>query len=126
MNDIDPKDAGRLVSVAEDEHFAGPGEASRCTVVVRLLKQQPVLEADLPPDTRVRPLASIGGARRRTGRVRTYVVYASTYTRYEANRIAARLRQWDERPVRISTVRALMHSVRLPVVKETFEYEDAL
>lgn len=125
---IDPKDAATVTSVIEDDHFSGPGEAGRRTVVVRLLKQRPLLAADVPHGARVRPLPVLGGDWKRSRWVRVHVVFASTYTRYEASRITADLRRKFEsrQTVRLTTIRALMHSVRLPEVKETVEYEEAM
>lgn len=119
MSDIDPKDAATLLSVIEDDHFAGPGEHGRRTLVVRLKKEQALRPCDVPFGSRVRPLYG-------ATTVVAYVVFASTYSRYEASRIRRELARFDGRTCRLTTVRALMHSVRLPEVKETVEYEEAL
>lgn len=126
MSEIDPKDRGFVVQVSVEDQFVPPSVAERQALVVRVLRHLPVPVRDVPLGVRVRPLASGLSTASRT-HVRAYVVYAATYTRYEATRITRALvgRYRDQTPVRVSVVRALMHSVQLPQVKETVEYEEA-
>lgn len=128
MSAIDPKDAGTVVDIATEDLFGGPCQCPRQAVVVRvcrlLRRRMDVLEAE---GVRVR-LVDATGKRPRHPMANEFVTFAAEYTRYEADRITRQLADAlrHRRPVRISTVRALMKSVRLPQVKETTQFEEAL
>lgn len=129
MDGIDPKDAATIVDITVEDLFAGPGKAQRQAVVVRLQRhlqrRVDVLESE---GHRVRLQDVVRVERPRHRMACEFVVFASEYSRYEADRITARVGAWfrARQPVRVTTVRALMHSVRLPAVKETTEFEELL
>lgn len=127
MNGIDPKDAGTVIAITVEDQFAALGQGPRQLVVVRMLRQLRRRIDMLPEGTRVRR-ADITGKRPAHGMACEYVVFAATYTRYEADRITRQLSPKFRagEVVRVSVVRALMHSVRLPQVKETTEFEEVL
>jgi len=132
MNDsIDPKDAATIVDVVVDDLPRPAAEIARQRVVVRLLKQVRRKRRELAPDVRVRSLTVTGDLRardfpKRPALVREYVVYAATFLTYDSRRIVADLRARETAIVRVSSVRALMYSVRLPEVKETIEFEEEI
>jgi hypothetical protein len=125
MTGIDPKDACTVIDISVEDQFAAPGQGPRQVVVVRLLRQLRRRIDLLPEGTRVRAI-NFTGPRPRHGMACEFVVLAATYTRYDATRIAAELgtKLRAGQLVRFSVVRALMHSVRLPAVKETTEFEE--
>lgn len=125
---IDPVDAGLVIAIAVEDLFAGPCQCPRQVVVVRVQRQLrrriDVLEQE---GHRVRR-QPVTGTRPKHQMANEFVVFASTYSRHEGTRITRTLAQAfrNRLPVRVTTVRALMHSVQLPVVKETTEFEEAL
>ena len=125
---IDPTDAGTVVDIAVEDLFGGPCQCPKQVVVVRVLRKLrrrvDVLEAE---GHRVR-LADVNGVRPRHQLASEFVTFAATYSRYEATRITGSLSGafLERKPVRVSTVRALMKSVRLPEVKETTQFEEVL
>jgi len=138
MNDsIDPKDAAVIVDVIADDLPRPAAEVARRRVVVRLLKQVRRHRRELAPDVRVRSLSLLGEETQplrarnffdRRPLVREYVVYAATFLNYDARRIVPELQAKCDAAavVRVSSIRALMHSVRIPEVRETIEFEEEI
>lgn len=128
MTNIDPKDAGTVVDMVVEDQFVGPCQCPQQVVVVRvrhhLRRRADVLEAE---GHRVRR-AAVDGARPPHQLANQFTTFAASYTLYDATRIERQLAPIfrNHLHVRISTVRALMKSVRLPAVKETTQYEEAL
>lgn len=128
---IDPQDAVTIVEVIADDLPRPASEMARQRVVVRLLKQVRRKRRELAPDVRVRSFAITGAPLRARDfesrrQVKEFVVYASTYLLYDSRRIVADLRAKEAAAavVRMSSIRALMHSVRIPEVHEAREFEE--
>lgn len=116
-----------VVDIAIEDVFTGPGQCPQQAIVVRvqrhLRRRVDVLEAE---GHRVRQCMIVGRKLPTHRMAHEFVTFASTYSRYEATRIVRTLAIAfrEHLQVRVSTVRALMHSVPLPSVKETTQFEE--
>lgn len=115
-------------NISVEDLFTGPAQCPQQAVVVRLRRllrrRVDVLEAE---GLRVRML-DVTGMRPRHQLANEFVALAATYSRYEATRIVRDLTGAFRtgKPMRVTTVRALMKSVRHPEVKETTQFEESL
>lgn len=127
MRDIDPQDACTIVDVIVEDQFRPVGVCAHQQIVVRVKRQLHKRVDVLPLGTKVRA-AMVIGRRPRHQLAAEFVTFSAIYSRFEAQRIARDLRRWFEttKIVRVTTIRALMKSVRLPEVKETTTFEELL
>lgn len=127
MNSIDPLDACTIVDLVVEDQFRHVTECAHQQIVVRVQRQLRRRVDALPIGTKVRAVMVIAKRPRHQLAVE-FVTFSATYTRYEATRIARDLRRWfgSCKAVRVTTIRALMKSVRIPQVKETTTFEELL
>lgn len=127
MNGIDPIDAGTVVQVGVEDQFRHPTGCAQRYLVVRVQRHLRKRIDALPVGVKVRA-ALVIAKRQRHQLAAEFVTFSATYSRYEATRIERDLRRMFETSqlVRVSSIRALMKSVRLPEVRETTDFEELL